>query len=48
MFFWNIWGAKRSDTIAFGDAKIDIPMLELREVALPWEMVVQKSWIWQT
>ena len=27
-------GAKRSDTIAFGDAKIDIPMLEYCEVGV--------------
>ena len=41
-------GAKRSDTIAFGDAKIDIPMLEYCEVGVAWEMEAQKSWLWQT
>ncbi|EFX95838.1 HAD superfamily hydrolase [Streptococcus vestibularis] len=30
-------GAKQSDTIAFGDAKIDIPMLEYCEIGVAME-----------
>lgn len=32
--FWEHLEAKQSDTIAFGDAKIDIPMLEYCEVGV--------------
>ncbi|SUN60815.1 haloacid dehalogenase-like hydrolase [Streptococcus gallolyticus] len=40
--------ADKKDTIAFGDAKVDIPMLEYCELVSQWEMAVQKSLLWQT
>ena len=40
-------GANREDTIAFGDAKVDIPMLEPVRLVWRWEMVDQKSLPWR-
>lgn len=39
--------ADRADTIAFGDAKVDIPMLNTVHMALRWATAVRKSVQWR-
>jgi len=48
MFFWNIWGLSVRIPLLSAMPRLISLCWNTVRLALPWEMVTQKSWLWQT
>lgn len=48
MFFWNIWGLSLRIPLLLVMPRLISLCWNTVRLALPWEMVAQKSWLWQT